>query len=275
MKKIVALVRVFCMTMTVLSATAPGLGDLATLFGGSGDSAGEGGSSTDLGGLGNLFSGSDGSVDLNGIVSMFGGADGDTDLGGLGNLFSGSDSSVDLNGIVSMFGGTDGDTDLGGLGNLFSGSDGSVDLNGIVSMFGGTDGDTDLSGLAGIFGGGESTSVNTVAANSPDQFYGKWTLYSVSVAGYEIGPDLLTQFGMEVIPVFVLTADSLSAEMSDGKTETKAITASDFSDGALTITVDNAPVRLQLTDTGYLLLSISGTDFGVDATLDVLFAPAT
>ena len=233
MKKIIAAILAFCLMMMVLPAMADGLGDLLTMLGGSGDSAGE----------------ENGSVDLSGLAGMFGGSEGGADLSGLANMFGGSGDAL-------------GDMNLDSLASLFSGT-------------GGEEGqEVDLGAILGMFGVGEATAVNTVAASSPEQFYGTWTIQKISAAGIEIGLDFLKQFGMETIPAVTLTADSVIADTDDGNKETRAVTASDFTDGVLTITVDNTPAKLQLTAEGNVLCSISGEAVGMDMMLDILFVPA-
>ena len=118
--------------------------------------------------------------------------------------------------------------------------------------------------------------VNTVPAENPEQFYGTWEISSLRVAGYEIGMDMLKQFGLDEPSSMTatLTADSVTFAETNGKTGTRAITAVDFSDGALMITLDSTPAKLQLTDTGNLLCTVSAAQYGIDASVDIIFTRA-
>ena len=193
------------------------------------------------------------------------------DLGSLGSMFSGDGSGIDLGGLGGLFGGDGSGIDLGGLGSLFGGDGSGIDLSGLGSLFGGDGSGIDLGSL---LGSGKTTSVNTVPAESPDQFYGIWEITGLRAAGIEIGMDKLKQFGLEDTSSLkaTLTADSVSFSETNGRTETRAITASEFSDGALTITVESTPARLQLTDTGNLLCTVSGEQYGMNVSLDIILS---
>ena len=252
---------------------------------GSGNMAGETGNA----GGGEIYAG-DGEDIFAEIGSMLGGTgtaeneeiyagDGEDALGGLGgaadelsesdSMFSGSSRGLDLG---SLFGGDSSgiDLDLSSLGSMFGGDGNGLDLG---SLFGGDGSGLDLGGL---LGGGETASVNTVPAENPEQFYGTWEISSLRVAGYEIGMDMLKQFGLDEPSSLTatLTADSVTFAETNGKTGTRAITAAEFSDGALTITVDSTQARLQLTDTGNLLCTVSAAQYGMDVSMDIIFTRA-
>ena len=229
--------------------------------------------------LGSLFGGDSSGIDLDlsSLGSMFGG-DGsglDLDLGSLGSMFSGDGSGLDLDlgSLGSLFGGDGSGLDLGSLGGLLGGDGSGFDLGSLGDLLGG-----DGSGLnlGGLLGGGETAPVNTVPAENPEQFYGTWEISSLRVAGYEIGMDMLKQFGLDEPSSMTatLTADSVTFAETNGKTGTRAITAVDFSDGALTITLDSTPAKLQLTDTGNLLCTVSAAQYGIDASVDIIFTRA-
>lgn len=251
---------------------------LRNIIGGAGDVLGESGSmhsgsSTgfDLGSLGSMFSGDGSGIDLGGLGGLFGGDGSGPDLGGLGSLFGGDGSGIDLGSLGNLFGGDGSGIDLGGLGSLFGGDGSGIDLSGLGSLFGGDGSGIDLGSL---LGSGKNTPVNTVPAESPDQFYGIWEITGLRAAGIEIGMDKLKQFGLEDTSSLkaTLTADSVSFSETNGRTETRAITASEFSDGALTITVESTPARLQLTDTGNLLCTVSGEQYGMNVSLDIILS---
>ena len=203
--------------------------------------------------------------------SMHSGSSTGFDLGSLGSMFSGDGSGIDLGGLGGLFGGDGSGIDLGGLGSLFGGDGSGIDLSGLGSLFGGDGSGIDLGSL---LGSGKTTPVNTVPAESPDQFYGIWEITGLRAAGIEIGMDKLKQFGLEDTSSLkaTLTADSVSFSETNGRTETRAITASEFSDGALTITVESTPARLQLTDTGNLLCTVSGEQYGMNVSLDIILS---
>ena len=265
---------------SMFSGSSRGL-DLGSLFGGNSS-----GIDLDLSSLGSMFGGDGGGIDLD-LGSLLGG-DGsglDLDLGSLGSMFSGDGSGLDLDlgSLGSLFGGDGSGLDLGSLGGLLGGDGSGFDLG---SMFGGDGSGFDLGGLlggdgsglnlGGLLGGGETAPVNTVPAENPEQFYGTWEISSLRVAGYEIGMDMLKQFGLDEPSSMTatLTADSVTFAETNGKTGTRAITAVDFSDGALTITLDSTPAKLQLTDTGNLLCTVSAAQYGIDASVDIIFTRA-
>ena len=130
--------------------------------------------------------------------------------------------------------------------------------------------------LGNLLGSRETTPANTVQAENPEQFYGVWEISSLRVAGYEIGMDMLKQFGLDEPSSMTATlpADSVTFAETNGKTGTRAITAAEFSDGALTITVDSTQARLQLTDTGNLLCTVSAAQYGMDVSMDIIFTRA-
>ena len=206
-----------------------------------------------------LFAGGTGTAEHEEIYA----GDGEDALGGLGG------AADELSESDSMFSGSSRGLDLG---SLFGGDSSGIDLDlsSLGSMFGG-----DGSGLnlGGLLGGGETAPVNTVPAENPEQFYGTWEISSLRVAGYEIGMDMLKQFGLDEPSSMTatLTADSVTFAETNGKTGTRAITAVDFSDGALTITLDSTPAKLQLTDTGNLLCTVSAAQYGIDASVDIIF----
>ena len=189
------------------------------------------------------------------------------------STFSGSSRGFGLDSLGSMFSGDGSGLDLGSLGSLFGGDGSGLDLGSLGGLLGG-----DGSGLnlGGLLGGGETAPVNTVPAENPEQFYGTWEISSLRVAGYEIGMDMLKQFGLDEPSSMTatLTADSVTFAETNGKTGTRAITAVDFSDGALTITLDSTPAKLQLTDTGNLLCTVSAAQYGIDASVDIIFTRA-
>ena len=307
MKKILALVLAFCLVLTILPAAADSLDSLLSLFGISG---GESGAQ----GVAGTVSGSDGELSLDSLESLFGGSEGifagDSEdiLAGLGNMLGGTEESDgiysgdgedELPGSGSILVGTgtvengplytgSGEDEISGLGNIFGsaenelsgsdsmlgGSSSGLDLGSLGGLLGGDGSGLDLGSLGGLLGGGETAPVNTVPAESQEQFYGTWEIISLRVGGYEIGMDMLKQFGLEVTSSMTatLTADSVSLAEKDGKAETKPIAAAEFTEGALTITVEDTPARLQLTDTGNLLCTVSGAQYGVDITLDIIFA---
>ena len=307
MKKILALVLAFCLVLTILPAAADSLDSLLSLFG---ISDGESGAQ----GVAGTVSGSDGELSLDSLESLFGGSEGifagDSEdiLAGLGNMLGGTEESDgiysgdgedELPGSGSILVGTgtvengplytgSGEDEISGLGNIFGsaenelngsdsmlgGSSSGLDLGSLGGLLGGDGSGLDLGSLGGLLGGGETAPVNTVPAESQEQFYGTWEIISLRVGGYEIGMDMLKQFGLEVTSSMTatLTADSVSLAEKDGKAETKPIAAAEFTEGALTITVEDTPARLQLTDTGNLLCTVSGAQYGVDITLDIIFA---
>lgn len=243
---------------SMLSGSSRGL-DLGSLFGG--DSSGI---DLDLSSLGSMFGGDGNGLDLG---SLFGGDGSGLDLGG---LLGGDGSGLDLGSLGSLFGGDGSGLDLGSLGSLLGGDGSGFDLGSLGDLLGG-----DGSGLnlGGLLGGGETAPVNTVPAENPEQFYGTWEISSLRVAGYEIGMDMLKQFGLDEPSSLTatLTADSITFAETNGKTGTRAITAAEFSDGALTITVDSTQARLQLTDTGNLLCTVSAAQYGMDVSADIIF----
>ena len=220
--------------------------------------------------LGSLFGGDSSGIDLDlsSLGSMFGGDGGGIDLD-LGSLLGGDGSGLDLGGLL---GGDGSGFDLGGLlgGGMFGGDGSGFDLGGLLG------GDGSGLNLGGLLGGGETAPVNTVPAENPEQFYGTWEISSLRVAGYEIGMDMLKQFGLDEPSSMTatLTADSVTFAETNGKTGTRAITAVDFSDGALMITLDSTPAKLQLTDTGNLLCTVSAAQYGIDASVDIIFTRA-
>ena len=245
------------------------------IYAGDGEDAlgGLGGAADELSESDSMFSGSSRGLDLG---SLFGGDSSgiDLDLSSLGSMFGGDGGGIDLD-LGSLLGG-DGsglDLDLGSLGSMFSGDGSGLDLGSLGGLLGG-----DGSGLnlGGLLGGGETAPVNTVPAENPEQFYGTWEISSLRVAGYEIGMDMLKQFGLDEPSSLTatLTADSVTFAETNGKTGTRAITAVDFSDGALTITLDSTPAKLQLTDTGNLLCTVSAAQYGIDASVDIIFTRA-
>ena len=250
---------------SMFSGSSRGL-DLGSLFGG--DSSGI---DLDLSSLGSMFGGDGNGLDLG---SLFGGDGSGLDLGGLlggdgsgldlGGLLGGDGSGLDLD---SLFGGDGNGLDLG---SMFGGDGSGFDLGGLLG------GDGSGFDLGGLLGGGETASVNTVPAENPEQFYGTWEISSLRVAGYEIGMDMLKQFGLDEPSSLTatLTADSVTFAETNGKTGTRAITAAEFSDGALTITVDSTQARLQLTDTGNLLCTVSAAQYGMDVSMDIIFTRA-
>ena len=262
----------------------PGSGNMAgetgnagggEIYAGDGEDAlgGLGGAADELSESDSMFSGSSRGLDLG---SLFGGDSSgiDLDLSSLGSMFGGDGGGIDLD-LGSLLGG-DGsglDLDLGSLGSMFSGDGSGLDLGSLGGLLGG-----DGSGLnlGGLLGGGETAPVNTVPAENPEQFYGTWEISSLRVAGYEIGMDMLKQFGLDEPSSMTatLTADSVTFAETNGKTGTRAITAVDFSDGALTITLDSTPAKLQLTDTGNLLCTVSAAQYGIDASVDIIFTRA-
>ena len=267
------------------------LDSLESLFGGSeGIFAGD--SEDILAGLGNMLGGTeesdgiysgDGEDELPGSGSILVGTgtvengplytgSGEDEISGLGNIFGSAEN--ELNGSDSMLGGSSSGLDLGSLGGLLGGDGSGLDLGSLGGLLGGDGSGLDLGSLGGLLGGGETAPVNTVPAESQEQFYGTWEIISLRVGGYEIGMDMLKQFGLEVTSSMTatLTADSVSLAEKDGKAETKPIAAAEFTEGALTITVEDTPARLQLTDTGNLLCTVSGAQYGVDITLDIIFA---
>ena len=248
------------------------------IYAGDGEDAlgGLGGAADELSESDSMFSGSSRGLDLG---SLFGGDSSgiDLDLSSLGSMFGGDGSGLDLDlgSLGSMFSGDGSGLDLGlrSLGSLFGGDGSGLDLGNLGGLLGG-----DGSGLnlGGLLGGGETAPVNTVPAENPEQFYGTWEISSLRVAGYEIGMDMLKQFGLDEPSSMTatLTADSVTFAETNGKTGTRAITAVDFSDGALTITLDSTPAKLQLTDTGNLLCTVSAAQYGIDASVDIIFTRA-
>ncbi len=248
------------------------------IYAGDGEDAlgGLGGAADELSESDSMFSGSSRGLDLG---SLFGGDSSgiDLDLSSLGSMFGGDGSGLDLGGLLggdgsgldlgSLFGGDGNGLDLG---SLFGGDGSGFDLGGLLG------GDGSGFDLGGLLGGGETASVNTVPAENPEQFYGTWEISSLRVAGYEIGMDMLKQFGLDEPSSLTatLTADSVTFAETNGKTGTRAITAAEFSDGALTITVDSTQARLQLTDTGNLLCTVSAAQYGMDVSMDIIFTRA-
>ena len=235
------------------------------IYAGDGEDAlgGLGGAADELSESDSMFSGSSRGLDLG---SLFGGDSSgiDLDLSSLGSMFGGDGNGLDLG---SLFGGDGNGLDLG---SMFGGDGSGFDLGGLLG------GDGSGFDLGGLLGGGETASVNTVPAENPEQFYGTWEISSLRVAGYEIGMDMLKQFGLDEPSSLTatLTADSVTFAETNGKTGTRAITAAEFSDGALTITVDSTQARLQLTDTGNLLCTVSAAQYGMDVSMDIIFTRA-
>ena len=110
-------------------------------------------------------------------------------------------------------------------------------------------------------------TVNTIAAESEEAFFGTWELSSLDFMGIQIPVSALASMGMENISV-VLTVEAGKATLSASYGENEPEVgegATSLVDGQLVIKEGESEVTLALTDTGdlALVLPIDGQPFNV------------
>ena len=112
----------------------------------------------------------------------------------------------------------------------------------------------------GMLGIQEAAPLNTVKAESAEQFYGAWKLSRVMMSGYELPVESLENFGLKLNAAVTLSADSLVIETEGEEQKTVTLTSSEFTDGELTVTAEDNTMKLQLTDAGELVMNTEGEE---------------
>ena len=297
MRKILALVLACCMMMLVIPAVAEststestdlsGLMDLLGSLGGESTEGSESG--MDLSSLAGLLGGSSeggesSGMDLSSIMGLLGGSSegGESSgmdlssimglLGSMGGSSEGGESSgMDLSSIMGL---------LGSMGGSSESGEGGLDLSSLLGSLGGSseggEGGFSLGSILGMLGATEAAPVNTVAADNADQFLGTWKIHKAGFSGYEFDiPTLLAKFNVTTeIPAITLNTEGIAFEAEGKEPETMAYEAIDFTDGALNFTIKGAPVKVQLTENGEALATISTEALGMQGEAFILLTPA-
>ena len=252
MRKILALVLACCMMMLVIPAVAESTSTESTDLSGLMDLLGSlGGESTE---------GSESGMDLSSLAGLL-----------CGSSEGGESSGMDLSSIMGL---------LGSMGGSSESGEGGLDLSSLLGSLGGSseggEGGFSLSSILGMLGATEAAPVNTVAADNADQFLGTWKIHKAGFSGYEFDiPALLAKFNVTTeIPAITLNAEGIAFEAEGKEPETMAYEAIDFTDGALNFTIKGAPVKVQLTENGEALATISTEALGMQGEAFILLTPA-